>query len=512
MLELKVILGPEKEPIVRTFSQPSVTIGRASGNDLSLDVDGVSRYHGILSLEGQTLILKDLDSTNGTFVNEKKIQGNKSLSVGDSFTIGSAAVIVLSLGSEGSSTNGFEPEEDDESPTIKEKALKEEADSLPKSAAQVASEKAEKAEKALSQDFYWKSMESFLAPIWPYIMDESVTEIMINGPKEVYVERKGELDHVNIEFNNEKLKAAVLNIAQYVGRRASEDEPYLDARLPDGSRVAVLMPPCARKGISIAIRKFAKEKLTIEKLLSYGSLSKEMAIFLDACVRLKKNIIVSGGTSSGKTSLLNVVSSLVPANERIITIEDAAELQLTQEHVVPMETKPPDKKGKGQVTIRDLLRASLRMRPDRIVVGEIRSGEALDLLQAMNTGHSGSMATVHASSPPQALTRLETLSLFSGIEIPVRALREQVSTAIEIIVQASRLPDHSRKVVYISEVERLSEDGSYRVRDIFKFKRTGREESGKIIGEHQLLNAPSFVDEMDLGGLTEAYELFKNRK
>lgn len=361
-------------------------------------------------------------------------------------------------------------------------------------------------------DFYWESLRSFLAPVWTYILDDTVTEILVNGPTEIYIEKKGRMDRVAEKFTIDQLNAAVLNIAQYVGRRVSEDEPYLDARLPDGSRVAVLVPPCSRKGVSVSIRKFAKEKLTLDRLISFGSLTADMVMFIKACVLLKKNIIVSGGTSSGKTSLLNVVSGLIPDDERILTIEDAAELQLRQDHVVPMETKPPDKKGKGQVTIRDLVRASLRMRPDRIIVGEIRGGEAIDLLQAMNTGHSGSMATVHASSPSQALTRLETLALFSGLEIPIRALRDQVSTAIDVIIQATRLPDHSRKVTHISEVGMLTEDGSYRTHDVFRFIRTGLKE-GKIIGSHQWTGyiSKSF-DEMELAGLTEIVEFFKQKQ
>ncbi|MCB0360591.1 MAG: CpaF family protein [Bdellovibrionales bacterium] len=332
---------------------------------------------------------------------------------------------------------------------------------------------------------------------------------MMNGAEEIYFEKKGHLHLSPKKFSADQLRAAVLNIAQYVGRRVSEEEPYLDARLPDGSRVAILLPPCSRKGISVSIRKFAKEGLTVEKLLDFGSLTREMVTFLKAAVVLKKNIIISGGTSSGKTSLLNVISSLIPNDERILTIEDSAELQLMQEHVVPMETKAPDKKGRGQITIRDLVKASLRMRPDRIVVGEIRGGEALDLLQAMNTGHSGSMATLHASSPSQALTRLETLALFSGLEIPIRALREQVSTAIDIVVQASRLPDRSRKVVYISEVGRLKEDGSYHVDDIFRFARSGTE-NGKIIGQHEWTGCkPSFYDEIEMAGLADAVALFQ---
>ena len=273
---------------------------------------------------------------------------------------------------------------------------------------------------------------------------------MVNGAREIFFERKGKLERAPVHFSEEGLRAAVMNIAQYVGQRINEENPYMDARLPDGSRVAIVLPPCSRKGPCIAIRKFSKERLTLKDLIRFGSLSEEIVAFLDIGVKLRKNIIVSGGTSSGKTSLLNVVSALIPNDQRILVIEDSAELQLQQEHVLPLESKPPDKHGKGEVTLRELVRASLRLRPDRIVVGEVRGGEALDLLQAMNTGHSGSLATIHASSPLQTLSRLETLTLFSGLDLPIVAIREQVSTAIDMIIQAARLQDGSRKITHIS--------------------------------------------------------------
>ena len=357
-------------------------------------------------------------------------------------------------------------------------------------------------------NFYWESLERFLAPVWEHLTNDHVSEIIINGPNEVYIEKSGKLERIANCFTTDQLSAAVLNIAQYVGRRVNEEEPYLDARLPDGSRVAILLPPCARKGTSVAIRKFSQDRLTVEKLLSYDSLSAEMVEFLRAAVVLRKNIIISGGTSSGKTSLLNVVSEFIPHHERIITIEDSAELQLRREHVAPFETRPPDKKGRGEVTIRDLVRASLRMRPDRIIVGEIRGGEALDLLQAMNTGHSGSMATVHASSPAQALSRLETLSLFSGLNLPLHALRDQVSSAVDLVVQAARLPDNSRRVTHISEIGTLNTDGTYKVNDIFQFTRTQTIE-GQIAGTHVMSGyRPSIVEEFEINGLDEATRLF----
>ncbi len=505
-----------------SFEKSSIMIGRAAGNDIPLDVTGVSRYHARLSIEGDKVYIEDLESTNGTFINSERVSTSE-VKPGDAITIGPAVIQVelkradgqagFQLPVTGTMVGQMPPVAAPAAAAPAPEPVKAEPPP-PAPAPEPAKEEIREADSKVKKgdDFYWQSLKSFLSPVWDYIMDDAVTEIMINGPEEIYFEKKGRLHRSDVRYNNDQLKAAVLNIAQYVGRRVSEEEPYLDARLPDGSRVAVLLPPCSRKGISISIRKFAKEALNMEKLLSYGSLTPEMVMYLKAAVLLKKNIIVSGGTSSGKTSLLNVVSGLIPDDERILTIEDSAELQLRQDHVVPMETKPPDKKGRGQVTIRDLVKASLRMRPDRIVVGEIRSGEALDLLQAMNTGHSGSMATVHASSPRQALTRMETLALFSGIEIPMRALREQVSTALEVIIQASRLPDHSRKVVYISEVNKLTDAGEYQTTDIFRFHRDEMKD-GKIIGHHKWTGKPTMMlEEMELAGLTDAVKFFSQAK
>jgi pilus assembly protein CpaF len=499
VIEVSIKTKSGKEQII-SFEKNPLMLGKASGNDIVLEEGGVSRFHATISLTGSELAIQDVGSTNGTFVNEEKITGRKVLNGNDSVLVGDCVLRIRVV------SDDVEPVVSEVVPTAKSPA-----EAKPSAKPEPAEKKPEvkQSRAQAEQEFYWQSLKSFLAPVWVYITDDAVSEVLINGPTEIYVEKKGHMEKVPEIFSVDALNAAVLNIAQYVGRRVSEDEPYMDARLPDGSRVAVLLPPCSRKGTSVSIRKFSKEKLTMEKLLSFGSLSEEMITYIRAAVLLKKNIIVSGGTSSGKTSLLNVVSGLIPDDERILTIEDSAELQLRQEHVLPMETKPPDKKGRGQVTIRDLVRASLRMRPDRIVVGEIRSGEALDLLQAMNTGHSGSMATVHASSPTQALTRLETLALFSGIEIPMRALREQVSTAVEVIIQAARLPDHSRKVTYISEVEALKEDGSYQTRDIFRFVRSGTD-GGKVQGGHKRVAAVSkYKDEMELSGLTDAVKLFE---
>ncbi len=481
------------------FAKPTIMIGRAEGNDICLAASrGVSRYHARADVEDQVVVIQDLESTNGVFVNTEKVS-RKKLGPTELVSIGDA---ILSFSVEENSVAL-----DAESPTISQDIV--EPSEVP-AEEKAKGESRENQGEAREKEFYWSALKNFLQPVWGFLADQNVSEILINGAEDIYIESNGSLRKTEARFTSSELKAAVLNIAQYVGRRVSEEEPYLDARLPDGSRVAVLLPPCSRSGIAIAIRKFSQEALTIDKLLAFGSLSQQMATFIRACVELKKNIIISGGTSSGKTSLLNVVSSFIPEDERIITIEDAAELQLKQEHVLAMETKPPDKKGRGQVTMRDLLRVSLRMRPDRIILGEMRGGEALDLLQAMNTGHSGSMSTVHASSPAQALTRLETLALFSGIEIPMMALREQVGSAIEIIIQAARLPDHTRKVTHISAVVKAAD--RYLVKDIFAFKRKGTLE-GKVQGEHVLTGEmPDWLDEMELAGLSEAASLFRMKE
>jgi len=346
------------------------------------------------------------------------------------------------------------------------------------------------------------TVRNFLAPILEHLDDPEVSEIMINSPQEVWVERRGRLEKTESRFESEEsLMSAVNNIAQFVQRRIDQDTPFMDARLPDGSRVHAVRPPCARKGVWLAIRKFPHEELTIDKLVSLGALSQEAVPFLEACVLLKKNILVAGGAGSGKTSLLNAVSSLIPNHERIIIIEDAAELRLQQDHLLSLETKPADKKGKGEVSIRDLLRSSLRLRPDRIIIGEIRSGEALDFLQAMNTGHGGSMGSIHASSPLETLSRLETLTLFSDVELPINAIRQQISAAINILIQTSRFEDGSRKISHIAEVCPL-EDDEYRVNTIFRFKQTGLDGLGKIEGQLQPTGQrPAFLDQILTAGL-----------
>lgn len=290
-------------------------------------------------------------------------------------------------------------------------------------------------------------------PLEPYLRDSTITEVMVNGPNSIYVESEGRLLPVEAAFNDEThLRRTIDKIVSKVGRRIDESSPMVDARLPDGSRVNAVIPPIALDGSTLTIRKFAADPFRAEDLVSFGTMTATVAAFLDACVRGRLNIIVSGGTGSGKTTTLNVLSSSIPTDERIVTIEDAAELQLHQDHVLRMESRPPNIEGKGQVTIRDLVRNSLRQRPDRIVVGEVRDGAALDMLQAMNTGHDGSLSTVHANTPRDALARLETMVLMAGIDLPVRAIREQVASAVDLIVQQTRMKDGSRRITHITEV------------------------------------------------------------
>jgi pilus assembly protein CpaF len=346
-------------------------------------------------------------------------------------------------------------------------------------------------------------------PIQPLLDDPEISEVMVNGPKQVYIERKGKLIKTNIIFqDNEHVLRVIERIILPLGRRIDSDTPTVDARLPDGSRVNAVIPPVAIDGPSITVRKFASDRLGIKQLVENGSITENMIEFLRACVIAHLNIIVSGGTGSGKTTLLNLLSTFIPEEERIVTIEDAAELQLRQEHIVRLETKPANLDGRGLVTTRDLVRNSLRMRPDRIIVGEVRGGEALDMLQAMNTGHDGSLTTVHANSPRDTLSRLETLVLMSGMELPVRVVREQIASAVDLIVQQSRMADGSRKVTAITEVVGMEGD-TVVLTDIFKFEQTGVSTNGKVIGELKPTGIrPLFGPKLETAGFKLKAEIF----
>ena len=349
-----------------------------------------------------------------------------------------------------------------------------------------------------------------LGPIESLHQDETVTEIMVNGPSQVFVERMGKLELTKVKFrDNDHLMHIVDRILAPLGRRIDESSPLVDARLEDGSRVNIIIPPLSLKGPCLTIRKFSKKPFTVENLIAFGTMDHKMAQFLRACVQARVNILVSGGTGSGKTTTLNVISSFIPEGERIVTIEDAAELRLQQRHVVTLESRPANIEGKGQITIRDLVRNALRMRPDRIIVGEVRSGEALDMLQAMNTGHDGSLTTAHANSPRDVLSRLETMVLMSGLDLPVRAIREQISSAIDLIIQQSRIRDGSRKITYITEVQRM-EGNTITTQDLFRYVQTGLDENGKSVGRFVSTGLkPSFYDKFALCGIDLPDDFFE---
>lgn len=350
-----------------------------------------------------------------------------------------------------------------------------------------------------------------LGPLEYLTVLDDITEIMVNSADEVYVECKGTLYRTDTAFaDDNQVLAAIERIVAPLGRRIDESSPMVDARLPDGSRVNAIIPPLSLNGPSITIRKFSRTPFNIDDIIGFGTLTHNMAEFLRACVMVRKNIIISGGTGSGKTTLLNVLSNYLPNRERIVTVEDAAELQLHQENIVRLESRPPNIEGKGEINIRDLVRNSLRMRPDRIVVGECRGGEALDMLQAMNTGHDGSLTTIHANTPRDALARLETLVLMAGFDLPLRAIREQVASAIDIIVQVNRERDGSRKITNISEITKMEGD-IITVQDIFVFKNEGWDENDKIVGRYvSTNNMPTFIDDIKRAKIPLDISIFNN--
>lgn len=350
-----------------------------------------------------------------------------------------------------------------------------------------------------------------LGPLEVLLNDDDITEIMVNGPFQVYVERKGKLELSNVVFKDNTHVMNIINrIVSTVGRRIDESSPMVDARLKDGSRFNAVIPPLSLVGPSMTIRKFSRSPFTASDLVKFGSLSPKMVAFLEACVKGRMNIIVSGGTGSGKTTLLNVLSSSIPNNERIVTIEDAAEIQLAQEHVVTLESRPPNLEGSGQITIRDLVRNSLRMRPDRIIVGEVRAGEAIDMLQAMNTGHDGSLTTAHANSPRELMSRLETMVLMSGMDLPVRAIREQIHSAIDIVVHQSRMKDGSRKVINITEVVGMEGD-TITLQDIYTYKVEGIDSNGRMKGNFTSTGIrPNFLEKLTSSGIIVRDDWFVN--
>ncbi len=351
-----------------------------------------------------------------------------------------------------------------------------------------------------------------LGPLEDLLHDDSITEVLVNGPSQIYVERAGRLELSDRSFSSDQAVLGVIErIVAPIGRRIDESSPMVDARLKDGSRVNAVVPPLSLKGPVLTIRKFTKEPMEIDDMVGFGTLTGEMAEFLEVCVKAKKSIVISGGTGSGKTTLLNVLSGFIPATERIITIEDAAELKLSQDHVVSLESRPPNIEGKGQIGIRELVRNALRMRPDRIVVGECRGGEALDMLQAMNTGHDGSLTTVHANGPRDALSRLETMVLMSGMELPIRAIRDQIASAVDVVVQTTRFADGARKVTHISEITGMEGGEVIAMQDIFVFEQKGFDSGGRVSGKFKATGVvPRFYETLKALGIKADLGIFED--
>ncbi len=489
---------------------PQCVLGRdASSCDVIVEHPTVSRRHVRIWLKDEHLFIQDLGSRNGTFVNGEQVKGECMLGSKGTFRMGDVEVTAcLKRGRCDADDTGVLP-------VLVEAVRRELLQKI-----DVFSASGEEIQhylvdilKSHGYDpgvYLLPVMRDVVGygPIEEFINDESISEIMVNGPGQVYVERHGKLELTPVFFaSDEEVVRVIERIVAPLGRRIDESQPYVDARLPDGSRVNAVIPPLSLIGPVLTIRKFSRRKLGINDLISFGSLTSKMAEFLRLAVEYRKNIVVSGGTGSGKTTLLNVIASFIPSGERIVTIEDAAELRLPQEHVVPLEARPPNIEGRGAVTIRDLVRNSLRMRPDRIVVGECRGGEALDMLQAMNTGHSGSMTTLHANSPRDAISRLATLALMAGIELPLRAVYEWITSAVDIVVQVERFRDGSRRITSIVELGGMEGDVVV-LREIFRFVVEGvkaERVTGRFVATGVI---PDFIHELRERGVPVELDIF----
>jgi len=549
------------------LKQETVSIGREKDCDLMISDPRASRHHASLRLKDNQVYIKDLDSGNGTYLNGEKLVKEELWPLGAEVKIGHLSMILEDAEiSEGDLQEDKKDKDVDEKTEVRQvhvpppassasnpsdkPASKEKVSQLSdirikiheqliqridlksltfeKGKEQEVRNRTEKAVRGIIKEMAGSipkrvDIEDLvkdvldealgLGALEELLDDDDVTEIMVNRKDQIYIEKKGKLQLCEKTFaSDEQVMAVIERIVGPIGRRIDESMPLVDARLKDGSRVNAIIPPLALKGPSITIRKFSKTPFTIDDLIGFGTLNKDTAKFLEICVLSRKNIIISGGTGSGKTTLLNVVSSYIPKDERIVTIEDAAELKLPQEHVVSLEARPPNIEGKGAIAIRDLVKNALRMRPDRIVVGECRGGEALDMLQAMNTGHDGSLTTAHANSPRDVLSRLETMVLMSGMDLPVRAIREQVSSAVNIIVQESRLSDGSRRIVAVTEVTGM-EGEVITLQDIFIFKQTGIGQDGKVQGAFVATgNIPSFVPQLEAKGMRLDMKMFEEKR
>ncbi len=578
----------------REYHKNEVTIGRLPGNDIILAKGNVSKYHSRIVAKDGKFIIVDMKSTNGTFVNGKKIAAPQVLKPTDQVYIGDYILNVEALADEGPvmtragqpeeeyyDEQGEEPYEDEEGAYEEDEPYEEEEEEAPPPApapkgmpASLASALAKNKRKVdprqerytrlqkeihdrlieyldlrrmdmdrLGDDELWRRTEKAirdiidqmeadgelpedvdreelltdvinealgLGPLEAFLASDDISEIMVNHANQIYIERKGKLTLSEKTFSsNQAVLGVIERIVAPIGRRIDESSPLVDARLKDGSRVNAIIPPLALKGPCITIRKFKKDSLKIADLIKYKTVTAQMAEFLEMCVKARRNIVISGGTGSGKTTTLNIISSFIPEGERIITVEDAAELQLPQDHWVQLESRPPNLEGKGAITIRELVKNCLRMRPDRIVVGECRSGETLDMLQAMNTGHDGSLTTLHANTPRDAIARLETMVLMSGMDLPVKAIREQIASAVHMIVQQTRFSDGTRKICYITEVSGMEVD-IVTLQDIFYFKQDGFTEDHKVRGRYVASGfVPKFYDELQRKGIPVNMSIFR---
>ncbi|WNG38091.1 FHA domain-containing protein [Archangium minus] len=572
------------------FEQNEITIGRLAGNDIVLAKGNVSKYHSKIIAKDGKFIVVDMKSTNGTFVNGKKIAGPQVVKPSDQIFIGDYIINVEPLEESGAMTRTAPPEEEyyeeeqgyDEGGGAQAGAYEEEPYDEPppqpaanaRMPASMASALAKNKKRVdprleaytrlqkeihdrlieyldlrrmdmdrLGDDELWRRTEKAirdiidqmeadgelpsevdreelltdvinealgLGPLEAFLASDEISEIMVNHANQIYIERKGKLVLSEKTFSsNQAVLGVIERIVAPIGRRIDESSPLVDARLKDGSRVNAIIPPLALKGPCITIRKFKKDSLKIQDLIKYKTVTAQMAEFLEMCVKARKNIVISGGTGSGKTTTLNIISSFIPEDERIVTVEDAAELQLPQEHWVQLESRPPNLEGKGAITIRDLVKNCLRMRPDRIVVGECRAGETLDMLQAMNTGHDGSLTTLHANTPRDAIARLETMVLMSGMELPVKAIREQIASAVHIIVQQTRFSDGTRKICFITEIAGMEVD-IVTLQDIFYYKQEGFTDDGKVRGRFVASGfVPKFYDDLQRKGIPVNMSIFR---
>lgn len=549
-----------------SFDQRDIRIGRGKDCDVSLRGWRVGREHARLTETRDGWMLEDLGQFTGTWVNEQRIVRYGPLTFADQIRIGaatlrvrestaqpaaparvaaavSAGVIPLHAGQQQARESAREPDAEPASPEVlavqarhpwrkhvhdqlletidlrrrdltrmSDAELRAETEKLVREILERLGDELPPGidREALRKEVLDEAVG--LGPLEDLLDDASVTEVMVNRADEIFVERGGRLQRYPLAFTSDRAVMGVIErIVAPLGRRIDESSPLVDARLKDGSRVNAIIPPLALKGPTITIRKFSKKRLTADDLAAFGSVSRPMVAFLALCVKQRKNMIVSGGTGSGKTTLLNVLSNFIPDGERIITIEDAAELRLNHSHLVSLESRPSNVEGRGAITIRELVKNSLRMRPDRIVVGECRGGEALDMLQAMNTGHEGSLTTLHANTPRDALARLETLVLMAGMELPIAAIRDQITSAVDIIVQQSRFACGSRKVTSITEVAGM-ENGKIQLQELFRYEARGFGADGKVIGEFVGCDAvPTFYDELREQGVQFDLSLFNRR-